>query len=284
MNRPMATALSLSLCVLGAATSEAQDNGALLTIDRIFHANEFELNEKVASKWLDGGESYTTIERSKSLIDGFDIVRHDPASGDQSVLIKAEQLIPEGAKKPIEIKDYSWSNGGRYALIATATVKFRRYEPLADYWVLDLRFGALRQVGAGKRPSSLMYAKFSPDSNNIAYLYQNNLYVESIDGNHTRQLTHDGSDLIVNGTGDWVNEEEFSLRDGFKWSPDSRRLCYWRFDTEGVGTFYMMKNTGDVYSKPIPLQYPKAGTTNSAGERRRCGYFIGGNSVDAVAR
>jgi dipeptidyl-peptidase-4 len=77
-------------------------------------------------------------------------------------------------------------------------------------------------------------------------------------------LTTDGSDLIVNGTGDWVNEEEFSLRDGFKWSPDSRRLAYWRFDTEGVGTFYMMKNTGAVYSEPVPLQYPKAGTTNSA--------------------
>jgi dipeptidyl-peptidase-4 len=77
-------------------------------------------------------------------------------------------------------------------------------------------------------------------------------------------MTIDGSDLIVNGTGDWVNEEEFDLRDGFKWSPDSRRICYWQFDTEGVGTFYMMKNTDDVYSQPIPLQYPKAGTTNSA--------------------
>jgi dipeptidyl-peptidase-4 len=109
-----------------------------------------------------------------------------------------------------------------------------------------------------------MYAKFSPDSRNIAYLYLNNLFVESIDGKTTRPLTTDGSELIVNGTGDWVNEEEFSLRDGFKWSPDSKRLCYWRFDTEGVGTFYMMKNTGDVYSRPIPLQYPKAGTTNSA--------------------
>ena len=94
--------------------------------------------------------------------------------------------------------------------------------------------------------------------------YLNNIYVESIDGRSKKQLTSDGSDLIVNGTGDWVNEEEFSLRDGFKWSPDSTRLCYWQFDTEGVGTFYMIKNTDDVYSKPIPLQYPKVGTTNSA--------------------
>jgi dipeptidyl-peptidase-4 len=109
-----------------------------------------------------------------------------------------------------------------------------------------------------------MYAKFSPDSQHIAYMYGNNIYVESVDGKSVKAMTVDGSDLIVNGTGDWVNEEEFGLRDGFKWSPDSRRLCYWQFDTEGVGTFYMMKNTGDVYSHPIPLQYPKAGTTNSA--------------------
>jgi dipeptidyl-peptidase-4 len=248
----------------GTSAAHAEDNLSLLSVERIFHDNEFEINTKVASKWLRGGESYTTIEQSESVADGFDIVRHDPSSGEQSILVAASQLIPDGADKPIEIKNYSWSEDGRFALIATNTVKFRRYRPLADYWLLNLANAELRQVGAGKKASSLMYAKFSPDSSNIAYLYLNNFYVESIDGKNTKQLTHDGSDLIVNGTGDWVNEEEFSLRDGFKWSPDSKRLCYWWFDTEGVGTFYMMKNTGDVYSKPIPLQYPKAGTTNSA--------------------
>ena len=254
----------LCLFFLVTATAHAGGDTSLLSVERIFHDNEFEINSKVASKWLRGGESYTTIEQSESVADGFDIVRHDPSSGDQSILVAASQLIPDGADKPIEIKDYSWSEDGRFALIATNTVKFRRYEPLADYWLLNLANAELRQVGAGKTASSLMYAKFSPDSSGIAYLHLNNIYVESIDGKHTKQLTLDGSDMIVNGTGDWVNEEEFSLRDGFRWSPDSKRLCYWRFDTEGVGTFYMMKNTDDVYSKPIPLQYPKAGTTNSA--------------------
>ena len=235
-----------------------------LSIDRIYHDKAFETNKKVESKWLHGGDSYTTVEKSDEVKGGFDIVQHDPATGAQSVLVAAELLIPEGTNEAIEIKDYSWSDDGRYALIATNTVKFRRKEPLADYWLLNLDDGELRQVGKGKKRSKLMYAKFSPDSTAIAYMYLNNLYVESIDGKTTRQLTTDGSELIVNGTGDWVNEEEFSLRDGFKWSPDSQRLCYWRFDTEGVGTFYMMKNTGDVYSRPIPLQYPKAGTTNSA--------------------
>ena len=258
------TFMAACLLLVSSLPVLAANDGDLLSIDRIFHDKEFELNKKVASKWLHGGDSYTTIEKSQSTASGFDIVQHDPATGAHSILVDAKVLISEGADTPIEISDYSWSQDGQFVLIATNTVKFRRLKPLADYWLLNLANGELRQVGRGKKPSSLMYAKFSPDSSNIAYLYLNNIYVESIDGKQTTQLTHDGSELIVNGTGDWVNEEEFSLRDGFKWSPDSGKLCYWRFDTEGVGTFYMMKNTDDVYSQPIPLQYPKAGTTNSA--------------------
>ena len=241
------------------------ETDSLLSIDRIFHDEEFELNEKVPSKWLQDGASYTTVEESDTETDGFDIVRHDSATGEQSILVRAKQLTPKGAEKPLEIKDYSWSEDGRFVLISTNTVKFRRLESLGRLLAVEL--GELG-TASGRRPthnpSSLMYAKFSPDSKHIAYMYLNNIYIEGTDGRSEKQLTHDGSELIVNGTGDWVNEEEFLLRDGFKWSPDSQRLCYWQFDTEGVGTFYMIKNTDDLYSKPIPLQYPKAGTTNSA--------------------
>jgi dipeptidyl-peptidase-4 len=240
------------------------DSTTLLSVDRIFHDEEFELNEPVSSKWLADGASYTTLEKSKSTPDGFDIVRHGSASGEEEILVDARRLVPDNAETPLEIKDYSWSDDGQFMLISTNTVKFRRYEALGDYWLLNLGDWTLRQIGTAAEPSTLMYAKFSPDSQYIAYMVANNIYVESIDGSSIKALTVDGSVLIVNGTGDWVNEEEFDLRDGFKWSPDSRRLCYWQFDTEGVGTFYMMKNTGDVYSHPIPLQYPKAGTTNSA--------------------
>lgn len=247
-----------------AAPGVVADTPALLSIDRIFHDREFALNEPVASKWLGGGDRYTTVEESESVSGGLDVVRHDSATGEQTVLVNAERLVPEGSDKPLEIKDYAWSKDGRFMLISTNTVKFRRLESLGDYWLLNLETWNLRQVGKDALPSTLMYAKFSPDSRHIAYMVDNNIYVESIDGRSVKAMTEDGSDLIVNGTGDWVNEEEFSLRDGFKWSPDSKRLCYWQFDTEGVGTFYMIKNTGDIYSQPIPLQYPKAGTTNSA--------------------
>jgi len=235
-----------------------------LSVDRIFHDKEFELNEPVSSKWLADGESYTTIEKSVSSPDAFDIVQHDSATGEETILVDAGRLIPGRAQTPLEIKDYSWSDDGQFMLISTDTVKFRRNESLGDYWLLNLDNWSLRQVGTAAEPSTLMYAKFSPDSQYIAYMHANNIYIESVDGKSVKAMTTDGSDLIVNGTGDWVNEEEFDLRDGFKWSPDSKSICYWQFDTDGVGTFYMMKNTDGVYSRPIPLQYPKAGTTNSA--------------------
>jgi len=260
--RPLFPLLGL-VAALGSAQAAAEP-AAPLSVDRIFHDKEFELNEPVSSKWLADGASYTTIEKSTSTPDGFDIVQHDSATGAEKILVDAHRLVPDDSKSPLEIKDYSWSDDGQFMLISTNTVKFRRYEPLSDYWLLNLGDWTLRQIGMDAKPSTLMYAKFSPDSQHIAYMYENNIYVESVQGTSGKAMTIDGSDLIVNGTGDWVNEEEFGLRDGFKWSPDSRRLCYWQFDTEGVGTFYMMKNTGGVYSQPIPLQYPKAGTTNSA--------------------
>ncbi len=261
--RQTGSCLLILLLALG-ATQAAAESASVLSIDRIFHDEEFELNEPVSSKWLADGAGYTTIETSVSTPDGFDIVRHDSATGEETILVDASRLIADDAETPLEIDDYWWSDDGLFMLISTNTVKFRRLKSLGDYWLLNLNDWTLRQIGTAADPSTLMYAKFSPDSRFIAYMYSNNIYVESIDGKYVKAMTVDGSDLIVNGTGDWVNEEEFSLRDGFKWSPDSRRICYWQFDTEGVGTFYMMKNTGGVYSQPIPLQYPKAGTTNSA--------------------
>ena len=264
MSQRITKTLLFCLAAVSVVSVRAAETGSILTIDRIFHDKEFALDKKVPSKWLEGGASYTTVDASESIGEGFDIVRHDSASGEKSILVDARQLIPKGAEKPLEIKDYSWSDDGRFVLISTNTVKFRREESFGDYWLLNLADSSLRQVGTDAPPSSLMYAKFSPDSKFVAYMFLNNIYIESTDGRIKKQLTQDGSDLIVNGTGDWVNEEEFDLRDGFKWSPDSKQLCYWQFDTEGVGTFYMIKNTDNTYSQPIPLQYPKVGTTNSA--------------------
>jgi dipeptidyl-peptidase-4 len=124
--------------------------------------------------------------------------------------------------------------------------------------------GTLHQLGGDAEPATLMFAKFSPDGKKAGYVHHNDIFVEDLEDHHIVRLTWDGSETIINGTFDWVYEEEFSLRDGFRWSPDSRRIAYWQLDTEGVKEFTMVNYTDGLYPKLTTFKYPKAGTTNSA--------------------
>jgi len=109
-----------------------------------------------------------------------------------------------------------------------------------------------------------MFAKFSPDASRVAYVSAHNIYVEELKSGTIAQLTDDGGERFVNGTFDWVYEEEFASRDGFRWSNDGEKIVYWHSDTEGTGTFYLINNLDSIYSQPMPFPYPKVGTTNSA--------------------
>ncbi len=214
------------------------------------------------SRWGEDGESYLAVEDAPK--GGQDIVRYRIRDGARTVVVPATALVPKGMDKPLAIDGYSWSPDHRLLLIQTNSKPFRRTNALADHWLYDTTTKALRKIGGDAAASSVLYASFSPDGRRIAYVYRNNLYVEPVEGGAPVQLTRDGDDYVVNGLADWVYEEEFSLHRAFEWSPDSTRIAFWRFDTRGVGTFFMIKNTGGQYSQPIPLQYPKAGTTNSA--------------------
>ena len=92
-----------------------------------------------------------------------------------------------------------------------------------------------------------MFAKFSPDATRVGYVRGNNIYIERLDDGRVTQLTSDGSETIINGTSDWVYEEEFGVRDGFRWSPDGRSIAYWQFDSSGVGIFSLINNTDALY-------------------------------------
>ena len=173
-------------------------------------------------------------------------------------------MIPEGQSEPLSIGDYIWSADNTKLLIFTNTRRVWRRHTRGDYWVLNLNSGELQQLGKSVERTTMMFAKFSPDASRVAYVSKLNIYVEDLATQAIKQLTFDGGDNIINGTFDWVYEEELSCRDGFRWSPDGRHIAYWQSDTEGTGTFYMINNIDSVYSVPIPLPYPKAGTTNSA--------------------
>ena len=146
----------------------------------------------------------------------------------------------------------------------TNTRKVWRQNSRGDYWVLNLANGKLKQLGKGLEEATLMFAKFSPDGARVAYVSKLNIYAEDIAIGVITKLTKDGGGNIINGTFDWVYEEELDDRDGFRWSLDGKNIAYWQSDTKGVGTFYMIDNVDSNYSKPIPLPYPKVGTPNSA--------------------
>ena len=233
-------------------------------IGRIFQSPDYQAPRFGPARWLPDGAAYTIVERSSDRDGAWDIARYDATTGARSVLISGSLLVPEGKKNALDIDDYAWSGDGQQLLIFTNTRRVWRNNTRGDYWILDLRSRRLRQVGSDAPESSLMFAKFSPDSTKVAYVRGHDIYVETVAGGPATKLTSDGSDTTINGTSDWVYEEELGLRDCFRWSPDSSRIAYWQFDTTGVGIFTLINNTDTLYPVTARIPYPKAGTTNSA--------------------
>ncbi len=245
------------------ASSQQPDSGQV-TLERLFGTQDFAPEPFGPARWLADGNAYTTLEPSREQPGGSDIVRYDAATGRREVLVSARRLVPPGDSLPLAVEDYDWSPDGRLLLIFTNSKRVWRQNTRGDYWVLALSGGRLKRLGGTAAPSTLMFATFSPSGDRVAYVREHNLYVESIQDGRISQLTHDGSKTVINGTFDWVYEEELSLRNGFRWSPDGRRIAYWQLDASEVGDFDLINDTDSLYSFVIPVQYPKAGTTNSA--------------------
>jgi dipeptidyl-peptidase-4 len=239
-------------------------DGASDMLRRLYASRDFASQSFGPARWMSGGTAYTTVEPSALVPGATDIVRYETATGARSVLVSARQLIPKGAQAPLDIDDYEWAAGDSLLLVFTNTRKVWRRNTRGDYWVLNRNSGALRKLGGPDvAEATLMYAKFSPKSDRVAYVRRGDIYAERLaDGTITR-LTTDADSLHVNGMTDWVYEEEFDLRDAFRWSPDGTKIAYWRFDMTGVRTFTLINDTDSLYPFTIPIPYPKTGTPNS---------------------
>ena len=209
------------------------------------------------NQWTKDGNSYWTPERGE-------IVQYTLPEQTRSVVATTAMLTPAGKTEALRLRSIRPSADNRKVLIYTNSVRVWRNDTRGDYWVLDLDKKTLVQLGPKLPVSSLMFAKFSPDGSKVAFVSKHNLYVQTLADNKVTQLTKDGTDKIINGTFDWAYEEEFSCRDGFRWSPDGNNIAYWQIDASNVKYFLMINNTDSIYSFTVPVEYPKVGETPSA--------------------
>ncbi len=261
--------------------TKVQVDETRLTIDRIFVEKDFQEELLGQLTWSQNSSSYFTFKPTTGEKEGRDLVRVDCESGTEKIIASAEMLIPKGQQESIAIDGFGFSADETKVLIYTNSQRVWRRKTRGDYWLLDLANLELKHLGGDGTPSTMMFAKFSPDGKHIAYVRENNLYSQQLSNLRITPLTTDGSATLINGTSDWVNEEELDLRDGYRWSPDSTAIAFWQFDTTGVPEFTMIDNTSGKYSKTIRFAYPKVGERNSAG---RVGIVNVANRADSKVK
>lgn len=211
-------------------------------------------NKKI--NWSADGNTYTMLK------DG-NIVQVDPVTETESVIISKALLTEPEKKQYLLPQSYTFNNNLTRMLVFTNTEKVWRYNTRGDYWILDIISGKLRKLGKSLPEQSLMFAKFSPDGKRVAYVSSHDIYTEEISSGAITRLTNDGTRKLINGTFDWVYEEEFGCRDGFRWSPDGTKIAFWQVDARKIRDYYMLNTTDSIYSRIIPVEYPKVGESPS---------------------
>ncbi|MEL7004020.1 MAG: DPP IV N-terminal domain-containing protein, partial [Bacteroidota bacterium] len=192
--------------------------------------------------WANDGDAYFKLEDNQLI--NYTLPNHEPTT-----VITKEQLTPAGQSKPISIAHFAFSEDQQKMLLFTNTKRVWRLNTKGDYWVFNFKTNELKQIGKTLPASTLMFAKFSPDGNSIAYVSENNLYVEDYATGKIQALTTNGTVALINGTFDWAYEEEFACRDGFRWSPDSKSIAYWQIDASSIKKFHMINNTAEIFRR-----------------------------------
>lgn len=211
-----------------------------------------------------GGINWTKDGNSYYQSSGGEIVTITLPKNERKTILSRQMLTPANAQNPLNVRSFQFSNDGTKALIYTNTKRVWRQDSRGDYWVADITNNTLKQIGKGKPASSLMFAKFSPDGNKVAYVSEHNIFVEDLATSNIKALTTNGTTRMINGTFDWVYEEEFGCLDGFRWAPDGNSIAYWQIDATKIKNFLMINNTDSIYSFNVPVEYPKVGQDPSA--------------------
>ena len=138
-------------------------------------------------QWTKDGNSYMHLQNGS-------IVQTDVSDATKEIILVNEALLtPTGKSTPLPVRSFVFSDDGKKVLIYTNTKKVWRYDTRGDYWVADLSAKTLKQIGAARPASSLMFAKFSPDASKVAYVSEHNIFTEDLASGAVSQLTEDGT-------------------------------------------------------------------------------------------
>ena len=204
--------------------------------------------------WMQDDRYYTELEPGSGII-RYNIEDED----DQEEIVSFSSLELQGIS-PDAIFDYTFGADENFVVLLADVTPIYRHSTLAVVLAVDRAGNDVKLVAEGEKIS---HPTFSPNGQQLAYVFENNLYVMDFQSGETKQVTADGeTNMIINGMADWVYEEEFSYSKAFWWSPDSRHLAFVRFDESGVPEFGMTMY-GDLYPENRTFKYPKAGEDNS---------------------
>ena len=246
----MKTYLFIIVALFGFSATMAQQQ---LEIADFTSENKFRAKSVRGIRWMNEGAFYTALKNNA-------IIKYDLRTGQEVEIILDASTLELGG----DLSDYEFSDDEQQILLLTDRKSIYRRSYTAVYYVYNRQTKALTKLAEGRQA----YGTFSPDGSKVAYTRDNNLFYVNLSNFQEVQVTHDGeTNRIINGHADWVYEEELSLTKAFAWSPDGKKLAYYRFDESGVKEYNMQKwHQGQLYPEDYRYKYPKAGEDNSVVE------------------
>ncbi len=232
-----------------------------LTLEAIHASNDLSPASFRGGRWAEEGPVVTYIE-SASDGNATHLMRFNLETDERTRIIDGTTLRAADVDRLIQIEGYAYSQDGSKVLIYTDSKRVWRRNTKGYYYVYDVESGSLAPV-ASRDDGYQMFAKFNPDATKVAFVRKRNLFVVDLETGTETALTTDGAEgSIINGTFDWVYEEEFGLRDGFSWSPDGAYIAFYKLDESDTRDF-AMTNFRTRYPEYEQFRYPKAGEVNS---------------------
>ncbi|MFY0688367.1 MAG: S9 family peptidase [Cyclobacteriaceae bacterium] len=198
--------------------------------------------------WMKDGQFYSALDENM-------VVKYDVTTGN------AVETLVDGNALSISIDGYSFSDDEQQILLQTDRQGIYRRSYTAIFYLFDIVDNQLTKLSDGRQS----YATLSPDGKLVAFTRDNNLFYKELESGEEVAVTEDGKfNYIINGSTDWVYEEELSLTKAFAWSGDSKKIAYIRFDESAVREYNMQEwKNGKLYPDDYKYKYPKAGEDNS---------------------